>query len=104
MGTYLWAPDELAAMQAGGNAKARLTYGGPLPHSGMSFEEITRVAKQKYDDKLWYKESHSDGDEVLAHAPKKKEPKLKKKSKKKSTPATLAATSSPAASAEWDDW
>merc|ERR1712070_1065121 len=38
----------------GGNSYARQLYGGPEPRPGMTYEEIEKVARDKYDRKLWY--------------------------------------------------
>jgi len=98
MGTYLWAPDELQAMRDGGNALAKKKYGGPSPRPGMSYEEIDRIARDKYDKKLWYKEDVTKAGSTEVKGQTKK---IKNKSCKKKTPSK-AVDLTPNESNDWD--
>ena len=106
MGTYLWAPDELQAMREGGNARAKALYGGPVPKPGTaSFEELTRIAQQKYDEKKWYRpEAAANTASTATEEPKAI--KLAKKTKKKRKQQSEAAPKKKQETFEtgWDDW
>eukprot|EP01060_Flectonema_neradi_P020143 TRINITY_DN27675_c0_g1_i1.p1 TRINITY_DN27675_c0_g1~~TRINITY_DN27675_c0_g1_i1.p1 ORF type:complete len:304 (+),score=49.28 TRINITY_DN27675_c0_g1_i1:47-913(+) len=53
MGTYVWCPDEIAAMKAMGNRRARAVFGGPTP-SPLTIPQLDKIARDKYVRKLWY--------------------------------------------------
>eukprot|EP01064_Diplonema_japonicum_P031063 TRINITY_DN544_c0_g1_i1.p1 TRINITY_DN544_c0_g1~~TRINITY_DN544_c0_g1_i1.p1 ORF type:complete len:267 (+),score=62.46 TRINITY_DN544_c0_g1_i1:47-802(+) len=58
MGTYIWCPDEIEAMERMGNDKARLVYchaEGAPPAAPRSFQELEIIARNKYDKKKWHR-------------------------------------------------
>lgn len=56
-GTYLWGPDEIAQMQAVGNAAAEALYGGGCaeakPAKEASKEERVELCRKKYEQRAW---------------------------------------------------
>ena len=68
MGTYIWCPDEIAAMKSMGNTRARVVFGGPVP-APLSIPQLDKIARDKYDRKLWY---YPGGYQALEAAEKSK--------------------------------
>lgn len=104
MGTYLWAPDELEAMRAGGNALARDVYGGPEPRAGMSYEELFAVASDKYDRKLWYSAQPAGAAEGATAKPVRRSSKARSSKKASKTSQQKATPKQPTAEDDWADW
>ena len=66
MGTYLWSPDELDAMEAKGNARAAAEFGGAahLPRSKAPYDVVEQYARDKYVNGRWRNDSEASAQDV----------------------------------------
>ena len=72
-GTYLWGPDELNMMESVGNARAQAIFGGgsSRPSTSASDDDWKRFLSDRYEHRLWYKETASAVSMACGAAPNK---------------------------------
>ena len=66
MGTYLWSPDELDAMEAKGNARAAAEFGGAahMPRPKAPYDVVEQYARDKYVNGRWRNSSEAPAQDV----------------------------------------